>query len=163
MNKYCLTYLVAGLLFLYLSFVCGCTNKNPLGAIKVTGTVTLDGKPVAWASIIFYPKSEELPVASGRTNENGAFVLTPVGGFGGEGALAGDYWVSMAKSNLTEQEMYHVGGSSIGVSSSEGGISAYVPRQDFFPKKYTKSETSGFEVSVVRGQKNHFEFKCVSQ
>jgi hypothetical protein len=163
MNKYCLIYLIAGLLFSYLLFVCGCTNKNPLGAIKVTGIVTLDGKPVAWASITFYPKSEGLPVTSGRTDENGTFVLTPVGGVGGEGALAGDYWVSMTKSNLTEKEMYNVGGSSIGTSLSKGGISPYVPREDFFPKKYTKPQTSGFEVSVVKGQKNHFEFKCVSQ
>ncbi|MDR0610826.1 MAG: hypothetical protein LBG58_12000 [Planctomycetaceae bacterium] len=160
MNKYCLT---AGLLFLCISLIGGCTNKNPLGAVKVTGIVTLDGKPVTWASITFHPKSEKLPVASGRTNENGAFVLTPVGGVGGEGALAGDYRISMTRSTLTEKEMYHVGGSSIGVSSNENNMPKYVPRKDFFPEKYTKPETSGFEVSVVKGQKNHFEFHCISQ
>jgi len=152
-------------MLLLITIVSGCSgNKNPLGAVKVTGQVTLDSTPVPWASITFFPKSESIPVSSGRTDENGNFLLTPVGGVGGEGALAGEYFISMTKSNLTEEQMYNLGDPKDSLSSSSGGgISAYQERKDFFPKKYTSPKTSGLEASVVKGNKNHFVFECVSE
>jgi len=148
-----------------LIFMSGCLgNKNPLGAVKVTGQVKLDGQPVPWASVSFFPKSESIPVSSGRTDDKGNFLLTPVGGVGGEGALAGEYLVSMTKSNLTEEQMYSLGNPKDSLTSSSGsGMPAYQERQDFFPKKYTSPKTSGFEASVVKGQKNHFVFECLSE
>lgn len=143
----------------------GCSgDKNPLGAVKVTGLVTLDGEPVPWASITFFPKSEGIPVASGRTDEKGEFLLTPVGGVGGEGALAGAYLVYMTKSNLSEEAMYNLGNPKASLTSSAGtNMPAYVAREDFFPKKYTKPQTSGLEATVEKGKKNHFEFECFSE
>ena len=145
--------------------IVGCWgNKNPLGAVKVTGQVTLDGAPVPWASVTFFPKDENIPLTSGRTDEKGNFLLTPVGGVGGEGALAGDYLVSMSKSNLTEEQMYSLGNPADSLtSSSGGGMPAYKERRDFFPKKYTSPKTSGFAVSVEKGKKNHFVFECLSE
>jgi len=152
-------------LLLLIATSLGCSGqKNPLGAVKVTGQVTLDGKPVPWASITFFPKSEGTPVASGRTDEKGNFLLTPVGGAGGEGALAGEYLVYMTKSNLSEAEMYNLGDPSASLASSTGaGMPAFKERQDFFPKKYTKPQTSGFEASVEKGKKNHFVLECFSE
>jgi len=139
-------------------------NKNPLGAVKVTGQVTLDGRPVPWASVTFFPKLESIPLSSGRTDEKGNFLLTPVSGVGGEGALAGDYFVSMTKSNLSEEQMYSLGNPADSLTSSSGsGMPAYKERQDFFPKQYTSPKTSGFEASVEKGKKNHFVFECFSE
>ena len=142
-------------------FFSGCKEKNPLGAAFVTGTVTLDGNPIPWASVTFYPKSESLPLASGKSNEKGIYLLTPVGGIGGEGALEGDYLVTLSKSDISEAEMYDLGGTSIGASSTSGITTKKQPG-DVFPQKYTKAKTSGFDVKVVKGKKNQLDFACVS-
>lgn len=64
--------IVAGI---FLSFsVCGCGGDTPpLG--KVTGTVTLDGKPVDGAAIAFDPVSGGLPPALGKTDASGKYEL----------------------------------------------------------------------------------------
>lgn len=154
------------LLSLFATSVLSCSSqKNPLGAVKVTGQLTLDGQPVPWANITFFPKSEGTPVASGRTDEKGNFLLTPVGGVGGEGALAGEYLVYMTKSNLTEEQMYNLGDPKASLTSSSAGSAMpdYKEREDFFPKKYTKPQTSGLEATVEKGKKNHFTFECFSE
>lgn len=41
----------------------------------VTGFVTLDGQPLANATVYFIPTDEEVPVSSGKTNEKGEYKL----------------------------------------------------------------------------------------
>jgi hypothetical protein len=61
------------LLFLS-SIILGCGGDTPtLG--KVTGTVTLDGKPVEGATVRFEPISSGLPTAFGRTDAAGRYEL----------------------------------------------------------------------------------------
>jgi len=56
------------------SIILGCGGDTPtLG--KVTGTVTLDGKPVEGATIQFEPVSSGLPTAFGRTDAAGKYEL----------------------------------------------------------------------------------------
>ncbi|MCA9128527.1 MAG: carboxypeptidase regulatory-like domain-containing protein [Planctomycetales bacterium] len=50
----------------------GCSGRSDLGL--VSGTVTLDGKPLPNAFVEFSPQAEG-SVASGRTDENGEYFL----------------------------------------------------------------------------------------
>ena len=54
------------------NFGCG-GDTPPLG--QVTGTVTLDGKPVDGATIQFEPTTSGLPTAFGRTDSQGKYEL----------------------------------------------------------------------------------------
>jgi len=68
------------------------------------------------------------------------------------------------KSNLSEEEMYYLGDPKTSLTSpANAGMPAYKERVDFFPVKYTKPQTSGFEATVEKGKQNHFEFECVSE
>jgi len=64
--------------------VCGCGSGLDLGAVR--GTVLVDGQPYANADVVSYPN--EGPVASGRTDEQGAFELVTTGS---KGAILGPH------------------------------------------------------------------------
>lgn len=52
----------------------GCSSQPPMGT--VTGTVTLDGKPVSNASVQLWPKDNpQLDLCAGTTNDSGHFEL----------------------------------------------------------------------------------------
>jgi hypothetical protein len=61
---------------------------------KVSGTVTLDGKPLAGATVTFEPVEKGGKKATGKTDENGAYVLTT--SKAGDGALPGKYKVTVS-------------------------------------------------------------------
>jgi hypothetical protein len=70
--------------------VVGCGPKGPeLGS--VTGKVTLDGSPVTNGLVTFVPVGGGRP-ATGKTDENGQYVLV---GVDGKGALLGQHQVSV--------------------------------------------------------------------
>jgi hypothetical protein len=70
----------------------GSAVKVPV--FKVTGKVTMLGKPISGALIGFAPKETE-PFAMGRTNSEGVYTLTTYEA--GDGAAKGDYTVTVAK------------------------------------------------------------------
>lgn len=70
----------------------GCGPKYP-ETIPVAGTVTLDGKPVAGAAVVFTP--EEGQQATGTTDDSGRFELSTFQL--GDGALPGTHRVTVAK------------------------------------------------------------------
>ncbi len=80
---------------LALTLVCawaGCAGSAK--PIKTEGIVTLDGKPVESATVTFVPEAGG-PSASGITGTDGTFRLTTRNT--GDGALPGDYKVTIAK------------------------------------------------------------------
>jgi Domain of unknown function (DUF6795) len=70
----------------------GCGPKYP-ETFPVTGTVTLDGKPVAGAAVVFTP--EEGQQATGTTDDSGRFELSTFQL--ADGALPGTHRVTVAK------------------------------------------------------------------
>ena len=70
----------------------GSAVKVPV--FKVTGKVTMLGKPISGALIGFAPKDTQ-PFAMGRTNSEGVYTLTTYDA--GDGAAKGDYSVTVAK------------------------------------------------------------------
>ncbi|MEZ6072226.1 MAG: hypothetical protein R3C10_18705 [Pirellulales bacterium] len=78
---------------LHVAALCGgCGGGNP-DLVRVTGTVTLDGAPLAEVAVTFTPTGDTLGNgAIGGCDAEGHFTLTDIRG--GEGALPGEYKVS---------------------------------------------------------------------
>jgi hypothetical protein len=71
---------------------CGKGKSKP---IPTEGTVTLDGKPLADAQVVFHPLEGKGQVASAITGSDGSFRLTTTNT--GDGAVPGDYKVTVRK------------------------------------------------------------------
>lgn len=85
------------LLFALLLAV-GCSQSGPSYSLSpASGTVSIDGKPVANATVVFH--SESGPTASGTTDSSGNFTLAT--GTHGEGAAAGDFIVQISSNAET--------------------------------------------------------------
>ena len=145
------------LLALSLIVFPGCSDGSGLSVEMVEGTITLDGEPLAGATVGFSPADGEGMPAVGRTDESGKFVLTATqGGAAGKGTTAGRYNVSITKEALqrepTEQERKRM---------DETGVSPNIPIVSIVPKKYNNSNSSGLTAEVVRG-KNTFDFALES-
>ncbi len=90
--------------FLFPFAVCLVLGCGGSGAVKVRGTVTLDGKPVDGAGVTFIPTGEGGRQASGTTGADGSFQLTTYKP--NDGALPGEYKVIVQYSDpLTESDV----------------------------------------------------------
>jgi hypothetical protein len=114
----------------------GCGPSRP-GLLPVDGVVTLDGKPLAEASVVFQPAGGGRP-ATGVTDANGRF---KVGTFKPrDGALPGAHVVTVARSEGTSP-------------SDTRWIS---------PKIYSLADQSGLSATVAPGSTT-FTFDLSSQ
>ena len=86
-------YFVTLVVVMSILIFTGCGYRRPRG-VPTTGTVTLDGDPVASATIYFHKVGGGRP-AFGSTDENGVFFVSSYGGK--DGLSAGDYKVTVAK------------------------------------------------------------------
>ncbi len=77
----------------------GCSGADK--PVKVEGTVTLDGKPLAGATVSFEPEDQQGGhSANGFTDKDGHFKLTTYNT--GDGALRGNYNVVVTKTEAAE-------------------------------------------------------------
>lgn len=81
----------------------GCSKTSKKYPVK--GVVKLDGAPVAGATVTFLPDGEKGQPASGMTDSQGNFTLSTNNV---DGAMAGNYKVTISKTKAAEQ----AGGSS---------------------------------------------------
>jgi hypothetical protein len=84
-------YAGLGVFVACLVLVLGCGGKGK--PVKVQGVVTLDGKPVPGATVVFVPEEGSGRPASGRTEADGTFRLTTYRT--DDGALPGQYKVTV--------------------------------------------------------------------
>lgn len=117
------------LIALLVVFV-GCDRGLRLGPAE--GTVTLDGKPVADAGMIFTPVDGG-PPGTGSTDAQGRFKLRTVNS---DGAKVGEHRVT-----ITKQETRGLG--PFGPTSPEGIKVIW-----HVPQKYSNPETSGLTATV---------------
>src|SRR5205809_5710304 len=80
-----------------LSAILGCSGEAKYQHAPVSGTIKMDGKPLANVAVSFQPIGNNLNLgagSSGRTNENGEYTLEVIGG-GGKGAVVGMHRVEI--------------------------------------------------------------------
>ena len=155
MNK--LFSLMAGTAFL---LVTGCGPSGP-ATYPVTGTITMDGKPIADATIAFVPmggESDGRKTASGRTDAQGMYALTTFAK--DDGALAGEYGIKVEKyegGNEGDQVASDPNDASQNLDNYENAYKPDVgdprgsaPRpKNVLPKKYSDVVTSGLTYKVT--------------
>ncbi len=140
----------ANVLFLAIAGIVliGCSRSSRPPTYRVTGTVTLQGKPVADAVITFVPTGEG-EAASAITDANGHYALTTWEA--GDGARPGEYRVKVSK-----QEQQAVDPSKMVQNLSyEEEQKIYVeskkappPAKRLIPSKYEDDQTSGLTHTV---------------
>jgi len=95
MNKFTTNIVLPLVIVTSLSVFQGC-SRNPLGTVKVSGTVTLDGAPIEGVTVTFYPVNGNRE-CYGFTDAQGQFVVTIPGTAIGSGAIPGEYIVAFTK------------------------------------------------------------------
>lgn len=146
--------LTVTLSFLSLSlWGCGSSNDRPeLG--QVTGTVTLDGEPLAGIAVVFSPDNGR--PARGKTDELGRYKLTYIGQTAG--AKIGHHRVEIAPQEEGEDEE-ELQAANAGEETSSAKPQPK-PRKIKVPARYNVQ--SELEADVQPGQ-NVFDFPLVSK
>ncbi len=158
----------------------GCNKTPKLNTVAASGTVTYHGRPVAGASVGFYPiDANSGKPAIGQTDSEGRFTLkTPLGGTtSSPGALLGDYTATVTKAKtvaptalpgnpslMSEAErkkmMDEMEQKSRSAYGKEGDSSPTEPdrpaAQSDLPLRYADPKTSLLNYSVKAGDKNEF-------
>ena len=127
--------------------VAGCGGDS--GVAPVAGELTLDGKPVADASITFMPRAGGRP-SYGTTDSNGAFELTT---FEPEdGALVGVHTVTVTAIDESISQNAETIDEELG--SLAESSTANRPAKWRVPKVYSHPDTSGLDFEVKPGVRN---------
>lgn len=125
---------------------CGGSDRPPLA--EASGVVTMNGKPVTNATVVFAPNSGER-LATGETNEAGEFELFTFQP--GDGAVIGSHNVTIV---AREEPVGEVKGGT----SMPGGPTSPKLTKAIIPKKYFDAGTSGLTAEVTEDGDNYFEF-----
>jgi len=119
------------LVALLLPLTAGCSRGPARGT--VSGTVTLDGKPLPGVIVIFHPHEHQAPLARGTSTETGEFVLDADDG--GNGVVVGPYRVVV----LDPQSLAAGLGAVPGQSAQTGRV----------PPRYQSWEQTSLEIEVL--------------
>jgi hypothetical protein len=101
--------------------------------VKVRGIITLDGKPLAGATVTFQPVDKKGNMATGKTDEAGNYVLRTADA---DGALPGKYKVTVSVTRGT---------------------------RELIPAQYSDKEKTSLEVAVVAGNANEINLELKSK
>jgi len=149
-----------------LILLAGCKTRdrgNIPQTAPVSGTVTLDGKPVDGATVVFVPTGTPAYGAYAITDSSGRFTLKSSETV--TGAVPGGYLVQVTKLVpdtsgsvvVTPEEAEHEAQAK-GSSSTAGGGT-----KNALPEKYANPKTSGIEVTVPAEGIQNLEIKLTSQ
>jgi hypothetical protein len=141
----------------------GCGGKKAgLKTELVEGVVTLDGEPVADATVTFVPVNPTQGAsATGTTDSAGKYRLTAMKpGFNpdpGSGTLPGEYYVGVMKVKLPEQPT-----STEAAMPKEGQRPTSSALTYVVPQKYDNPQKSGIQKTVKEG-KNDIPIELTSK
>ena len=166
----CRVHCIAAITGMLLVSGCGGPDGR-LETFPVSGTVTLDGKPVPNATVTFVPvERESTRPAFGMTDEEGAYVLTTYQQ--GDGAVAGEFKISVLRREATEaikqatpEQITPSGsedmkGSSLYADMMMGRRRPYKTDKSI-PRRYAKPDSSGLRQTVEPTDGNVFDFSLV--
>jgi hypothetical protein len=135
---------------LTLLVLVGC-GDGKLATVKVTGKVTLDGEPLAGASITFTPKTTGVGHPGyATTDASGIYKLQTSQGAADAGTTPGDYLVAIRKVEVDPD-----------APPPEPG---YSPKtRSVIPTRYAQPTTSELTATVENKRSNEFNFELTSQ
>ena len=132
---------------LFLGLISGCSDS---GFESVKGVVTLDGDPVADATVGFLPKDGKVGrPAFGVTKSDGTYELSTL--TAGDGAVAADYHVTITAVDIIQSEKAKKLAEKFG--SLAGDMPQPKPKETWrVPKTYSEAESSNLEFTVEDGR-----------
>lgn len=124
--------------------VAGCGNASKEGpeTVKVTGTVTLDGEPLAGAYVTFSLKTAG-PPAFGETDDQGRFSLQTFEP--GDGAIAGKYPITVTKMASQGAMEFEDEAAKEEYLRCRGEKASELKFVNAVPDKYSNRKTSGVD------------------
>lgn len=135
-----------GLVCVAVAAIIGCSDGK-IDTESVVGKVTLDGQPVADATVNFSPAVEGKGTASyAKTDANGEYKLQTLLGRADAGTTPGDYIVTVSKSEMVDT------GKTI--TSSDGTTSPEKKPKELMPAKYVDAKTTPLKATVKQGANN---------
>lgn len=150
------------------AFLVGCGPAAPT-IYPVSGTITLDGKPLEGATVTFVPASG--PPSNGMTDAAGKYTIMT----GGKpGAVAGPCQVAVTKAAGSvaapaaggdpRQQMEEMQKKMVSqMQAMQTRKPGEVAKSDV-PEKYTRSDSSGLTANVTTdGAKNVFDFALTGE
>lgn len=143
-----------------LVVVAGCKPAGPdIDAYPVTGKVTLNGSPVAGATVTFVPSGEGKS-AVGMTDDTGTYTLKTYDGV--EGAPAGEYKVKIVKYEggaAPAEAAPPPSGEDQEYSEDYAGAEEETAEpKNLLPEKYADESSSGLTATVTEGE-NSIDFE----
>ena len=126
----------------------GCGYRRPV-RIPTTGTVLLDGEPVAQASLVFLPADGGRP-AMAQSDENGQFTVSTFGG--GDGLPAGKYKLAATKLVLRKRAQQRLNAFNASEEAQDGGDIQFsdADYQNELPNRYNDPRSSDYEIVIDR-------------
>jgi hypothetical protein len=140
-----------GPLFLAVAAGCGSSPMNP-GHAAVTGKITLDGQPLAGASVTFVGVGDTPGAgATGTTDETGTYVLAHFRA--GAGLPPGDYKVMIAKRVMSDGSPIPAGTLSI----------AELATRELIPPRYSDYQGTQLTAVVHKDSTSPLDFHLASR
>ena len=151
-------YAFAGV-YLVLVFALGCgSGGEPVNYVE--GTVSMDGAPLADATVSFSPIAGGTGKAAvGMTDAKGVFKLSPVQGAVGAGASAGDYEVSIVKDAKAAVEDPEAWKTDPNYGKETTSPTAVAEIKSEVPAGYSSPSTSGLVATVKSGSNTGIKFE----
>ena len=137
--------------------IVGCGDGR-LKTEPVRGVITLDGKPLADATVNFTPENEGEGIASfGQTNEQGMYLLQTLSGAADAGTLPGEYIVTVIKYKTVPTGRQFR-------DQNTGEMIDDVESVLLFPgmARYASVSETPFRATVVKGR-NTFDFQLTEE
>ena len=138
---------------LLFTMIMGCGGSDRPSTVKVTGTVKLNGQPVANATVAFIGDGH---AATAVSRDDGTFTLTTFED--GDGAVEGDYRATVVK--MTGGGISGAPANDSMEAAAEAAEANNNPDSDgpksSLPQRYSDPNTSGFQFTVKSGEENDF-------
>ena len=134
--------------------VCGCSGAKDSPLVPAEGIVTLDGKPLSGATVLFIPlEGATLQSCTGRTDATGRFRLQTMD-LQKEGALAGSYKVVVSKKVNPD------GTDFVPKPDEDPMLAAY---KELLPRPYHDDAQSTLEITIPETGTDKIELKLSSK
>lgn len=150
--------------------VAGCKKGPTVATLPVTGKITIGGKPLEGANVVFTNKNPDQLSAGGTTDSQGEFKLSTWVGPKEihAGAVSGEYIVTITKAppGAPQEDMSKMEHASpeerseLMMKKMQGAMEAKKgpqPKSEV-PARYSSPESTPLKPTVMVGEKNHFDW-----